>query len=444
MSNWTGPARITNDGNGNGQYTTTAEYKDGDFYIFYDSPNDEDPALYIDDDLMDGVVGTNYGIVFSDPSHGSDTSIIRTDEDGRFHLIYEEWSPIDPSTHAWDSPLAGHTSSVDGINGFTAHKHHPAVDHRTNPTNTFGTYKHPNDKSILQEYEIHEPAQDAYGDWTTIKIGSRYYLFGDFDDHEVDKIKVGIFHSDSIYEEFERVGAIGNGHPDPTVAFAEGQFYLITQKSTDYVSPGPWIKGVEARAGVDIDGDGDIDEWTNWKTVKETYDHKPGYARVVDCDPAQLDLSGLSSGYGFRFEFRIDDTVVSGHSPIIDRVEFAFEPSGFQAWSNDQDIVADPHGDHNQNGLENLIEFATGLDALPEISFPERRLDFQSSSEALSTGYGLEVAFSDDLKLWKRASDELLEGISLDQSFFDGNGNYIESFLISGDSNKIFWRIEVE
>ena len=45
----------------------------------------------------------------------------------------------------------------------------------------------------------------------------------------------------SIYEEFEFVGALGGGHPDPTVGFAEGQFYLITQQSTDHVSPGPWI-----------------------------------------------------------------------------------------------------------------------------------------------------------------------------------------------------------
>ena len=97
------------------RWMTTAEYVDGKFYFYYDFPNDQDPHLYIDEDLTDGVPGKNMGMAFNDPSHGSDCAIIR-DQDGDFHLIVEDWSPIDASTHAWDSPLAMHAVSPDGFN----------------------------------------------------------------------------------------------------------------------------------------------------------------------------------------------------------------------------------------------------------------------------------------------------------------------------------------
>ena len=95
---------------------TTAEYADGKFYLYYDNPNDENPHLIIDDDLTDGVLGKEYGEVFKDPSHGSDAGIFR-DEDGTFHMIYEDWSPINARENGWDSPLAGRVSSPDGIQG---------------------------------------------------------------------------------------------------------------------------------------------------------------------------------------------------------------------------------------------------------------------------------------------------------------------------------------
>lgn len=120
------------------------------------------------------------------------------------------------------------------------------------------------------------------------------------------------------------MGSLGEGHPDPTVGFAEGQFYLITQGPNDYVSSGPWVDGVQARAGVDGDGDGTIDHWTDWQAVRESYDHKSGYARVVDVTPAQLDLAGLPAGLGFQFEFRCHNTGTGRAAPIMDGVTFEF------------------------------------------------------------------------------------------------------------------------
>jgi len=312
---------------------TTAEYADGKFYLYYDNPNDENPHLIIDDDLTDGILGKEYGEVFTDPSHGSDAGVFR-DEDGTFHMIYEDWSPINARENGWDSPLAGRVSSPDGIRGFTYGEHPPAVDHRTKPTGKIGTFTHPamkisnNGKPL--EYEIHEPSQNAYGDWTLIKVGSHYHLFGDYDSADHSKpMRMARFHTDDLNKEFQWSGEIGKGfHPDPSVGFAEGKFYLIMQRATDFVSPGPWVDGVEARAGVDEDGDGTIDEWTDWEGVKESYSQKPGFARIVDVAPAKVDTGKLPAGQGFAFEYRTS-RLDNGVQPIMDRVSLEFDkPNG--------------------------------------------------------------------------------------------------------------------
>jgi hypothetical protein len=311
-------------------WVTTAEYFDGKFYIYYDEPNDQDPHLIVDNDLHDGIPGKDYGEVFADPTHGSDCGIFR-DEDGTFHMIYEDWSPINARQNAWDSPLAGRVSSKDGIHGFTFGEHPAVVDHRTKPTGKMGTYEHSsmgvvNDGKPL-EYEIHEPKQSAYGDWTVIKVGKNYHLFCDFDSADHTKsMRMGRFHGDDLNKEFTWSGEIGEGfHPDPSVGFAEGKFYVVMQQKTDFVSPGPWVDGVEAKVGVDVTGDGKIDQWTGWKRVKEAYSQKPGFARIVDVDPARIDLSGLPKGLGFQFEFRTTQLGESSIQPIMDRVELQFE-----------------------------------------------------------------------------------------------------------------------
>ena len=308
---------------------TTAEYADGKFYLYYDKPNDENPHLIVDDDLTDGVLGKEYGEVFSDPSHGSDAGVFR-DEDGTFHMIYEDWSPINAQENGWDSPLAGRVSSPDGITGFQYGEHPPAVDHRTKPTGKIGTYTHPAQKTSNNgkplEYEIHEPKQDAYGDWTLIKVGDHYHLFGDYDSADHNKpMRMARFHTDDLDKEFQWSGEIGKGfHPDPSVGFGEGKFYVIIQRATDFVSPGPWVDSVEARAGVDKDGDGTIDGWTDWQRVKESYSQKPGFARIVDVAPAMVDTATLPAGKGFAFEYRTS-RLDNGVQPIMDCVTLEFE-----------------------------------------------------------------------------------------------------------------------
>jgi len=312
------------------KWVTSAEMVDGKALIYYDFPNDQDPHVYVDSDLTDGKPGENKGKVLEDPSHGSDAGFIR-DLEGKFHVIFEDWSPISANKRSWDSPLAGHAISPDGISPFKILK--PAVDNRTKPTGKTGTYRHPhwvkedpkNYKTSIAEYQIHEPEQEAYGDWAAICIGGQYYLFGDYDPVGGHEMSCGWFTSSSIDKQFTWCDHIGKGHPDPDVAFAEGQFYLATQQKTDFVSPGPWVEKVEARVGVDTDNDKKIDKWSDWSELKETYDYIPGFSKQIKKTPAKFDLSGLPEGFGFQIEMKITDTTENKSKPIIESLQLSFK-----------------------------------------------------------------------------------------------------------------------
>lgn len=348
MVNWVHHGSVTES---KSKWSTTAEQVDGKTYIYYDFPNDQDPHLVIDSDLTDGIPGKDMGMAFKDPTDGSDSAIIR-DLDGKFHLILEDWSPLDASTHAWDSPLAVHAISDDGKKGFKILA--PPVDERTKPTGEFAEYPHPHwhredpenypgkpapkrhsqhkiKKGAITaygKYEIHEPAQNAYGDWAAIAIGEQQYLFCDFDPvdgHGKNSMSVGWFTSSSIDTQFKWCGNIGEGHPDPDIMFAEGRFYLATQTSKDFVSPGPWVETVEVRVGVDTNNDEQINKWSDWQVVKESYDHTPGFSKQIKKTPASMDLSKLPKGYGFQFEVRMTDTTENKSKPILDKVVMEFK-----------------------------------------------------------------------------------------------------------------------
>ena len=326
MENWVYHGSITEPF---AKWMTTAEFANGTAYFYYDFPNDQDPHVYVDQDLFDGVPGENKGLAYDDPTDGSDCAIIRS-LDGQFHLIVEDWSPINARTHAWDSPLAAHAVSPDGVKDFKTVA--PPVDERTKPTGKTETYQHPHwvkenperFKTNVAEFEVHEPKQNAYGDWAAISIGGQYYLFCDYDPKDAKQMSVGWFTSRSIDDPFEWCGNIGRGHPDPDVMFAEGKFYLATQQPGDFTSPGPWVETVEVRVGVDIDNDAVIDQWTAWAEVKEHYDYIKGFAKQVSRDPAALDLTQLPAGFGFQFELKLSDSTANRSSPVVDRVNVSF------------------------------------------------------------------------------------------------------------------------
>jgi len=325
MVNWVHHGSVTEKFS---RWVTTAEYFNGKTYLYYDYPNDQDPHVYVDDDLTDGVVGDNKGMAFNDPSDGSDCAFIR-DLKGDFHVIYENWDPIDASQRSWDSPLAGHAVSKDGIKGFKILK--PAVDNRTTPTGKKITYKHPHWESHPDwdsadaTYEVHQPEQEAYGDWASICIGGQYYLFGDYEPSHGHKMSVGWFTSSSLDKQFTWCDNIGSGHPDPDVCFAEGQFYLVTQQQNDFTSPGPWVETVETRVGVDTDNDGAVDKWSHWQAVKESYAYIEGFSKQIKKTPAAMDLSGLPEGFGFQFEVKITDSTENKSKPILDNVSVSLK-----------------------------------------------------------------------------------------------------------------------
>ena len=117
--------------------------------------------------------------------------------------------------------------------------------------------------------------------------------------------------------------------PDPSVGFAAGKFYVIMQQKTDFVSDGPWLDTVQARAGADIDGDGKVDQWTEWQSVKEEYSQKPGFARIVDVKEAQLNCEELPEALAFKFEVRTQSkhNELKGEAiqPHLDRVQVNFQ-----------------------------------------------------------------------------------------------------------------------
>ena len=326
MKNWVHHGAITEKF---AKWMTTAEFADGKAYFYYDFPNDQDPHVYVDEDMFDGVPGKNVGMAYDDPTDGSDCAIIR-ELDGKFHLIIEDWSPINAGKNAWDSPLAVHAVSPDGVSDFKAVA--PPVDERTKPTGKFATYKHPHwvkenperFKTNEVKYEIHEPKQNAYGDWAAIAIGQQHYLFCDFDPKDSKQMSVGIFTSESIDKQFRWCGNVGRGHPDPDIMFAEGKFYLATQTSKDFTSPGPWVETIKVRVGVDTDNDKAIDQWTDWTEVKEKYDYIEGFAKQISREPAAMDLSDLPGGFGFQFELKITDTTENESAPVVDRVTVSF------------------------------------------------------------------------------------------------------------------------
>ena len=327
LLNWVHHGPVTE---GFSKWVTSAEHIDGKTLIYYDFPNDQDSHVYVDSDLTDGEPGENMGKAVEDPSHGSDAGFIR-DLDGNVHVIFENWDSINASKRSWDSPVAGHAVSPNGINGFVIQD--PAVDNRTIPTGKTMTYKHPHwakedpkhYKTNVAEYQLHEPEQEAYGDWASICIGGQYYLFGDFDPVGGHSMSVCWFTSPSMDQQFTWCDNIGNGHPDPDICFAEGRFHLVTQQKTDFSSPGPWVEDVDVRVGVDTDNDGKIDDWTKWQNVKETYNYTLGFAKQIAKTAASLDLSSLPEGYGFQFEVRLKDTTENKSKPMLDKVTVTFE-----------------------------------------------------------------------------------------------------------------------
>ena len=72
------------------------------------------------------------------------------------------------------------------------------------------------------------------------------------------------------------------------------------------------------------DKDGEIEEWTDWTELKESYDYIPGFSKQIARTPAELDLSELPAGYGIQIQLRLTDSTENKSKPIIQRMSVSF------------------------------------------------------------------------------------------------------------------------
>ena len=369
------------------RWVTTAEYHDGRLFIYHDDENDHDPSLVTVDYVAgsgeffdangvltgpsDTIAVTDYGVVLDKPeitvdgtvyqlAGGSDNAIFRDPADGQFHMIYENWSHQNAQRFSWDSNIASQSISADGINGFIFDEATRPFDVRgnlitqdqaTDPhsfTQIGGTVTpltvngidyfvgfHPNRLHLFQlTDQLH-----GWGDHSMVKVGETYYLFVD-DDSPTEGIGLGYWYGTSLSEPLTYGGRLlDNVHPDPDIGFAEGTFQLLVQgRDNDLRSFGPWTPGIEAQAGVDTDGDGTADVWTEWQTVAEQYSRVSGFAKAVDLEEARMDLSSLPDGYGIAFRLRSELSGVS-----FDAI-------------NITSVAAQPLGDFNSDGQVDCLD----------------------------------------------------------------------------------------
>ena len=94
-------------------------------------------------------------------------------------------------------------------------------------------------KSNVAKYEIHEPEQDAYGDWAAISSVVSITFFATF------TLPTREFGSPVTSSSIDKPFSFCEiGRPlDPDIGFAEGRFYLVTQPPT-ITKPWPWVEKV--------------------------------------------------------------------------------------------------------------------------------------------------------------------------------------------------------
>jgi len=63
--------------------------------------------------------------------------------------------------------------------------------------------------------------------------------------------------------------------------------------------------------------------WTEFQRIKETYVQKKGFVRVIETNPATLDVSPLKAGWAFKVELRLQRA--NGFSPVLDAVKAVFK-----------------------------------------------------------------------------------------------------------------------
>jgi len=76
---------------------------------------------------------------------------------------------------------------------------------------------------------------------------------------------------------------------------------------------------------VDTNNDGEINRWSKWTEVRESYDYIEGFSKQVKRTPAELDVSDLPAAHAFQIELKLSDTTGNKSKPMIESLSLSFE-----------------------------------------------------------------------------------------------------------------------
>lgn len=118
-------------------------------------------------------------------------------------------------------------------------------------------------------------------------------------------------------------------------------------------------------------------------------------------------------------------------------------PSNFQRWADQQGIPAVPNSDSNNNGIEDLVEFSTGLVDLLSLQ-SDRLITFTVQEEALQDGYHIDLEFSTDLGVWFPSTTASMP-IKLLMSTPQPDGDLSLTFEMQAEPpEQLYWRLSIK
>ncbi|MDP0492124.1 MAG: sulfatase-like hydrolase/transferase [Verrucomicrobiota bacterium JB023] len=151
-------------------------------------------------------------------------------------------------------------------------------------------------------------------------------------------------------------------------------------------------------------------------------------------------IASFSSDGIYTLWLEVDDGEIKVFDDTLITVEAAL--SNFETWAAAEGIAATPLGDSNNNGIADILDFALGDDASPQIT-PDSPQTVLFASEALADGYVLQIEYSFDLTKWNVAST-VSDVIQITQDRVTGEGDRELTFeVVDPPAEKLFIRYAI-
>ena len=74
----------------------------------------------------------------------------------------------------------------------------------------------------------------------------------------------------------------------------------------------------------DTSNNGEIDQWTKWSEMKESYEYIDGFSKQIKKIPAKINLTGLPEANGFQVEVKLSDITSNSSKPLIESMDLSF------------------------------------------------------------------------------------------------------------------------